>query len=250
MDDLKRYLQQQRERLDTEEPGEVVWEQVRQVLHPKKVKTIPLYIKWMAAACIVAMAGIAIYISIQNKTKDRTGTPVVAGNKHQHIDSNHKQAPTPEDIQPPVAVTTDKENKDPAITSSPLPKRKAPRPPAPVKKTTAPPAYGFEAVEASYASMLGIQLERLRNQPIYAENAEYFHSFKKEFVDLGNEEEQVKRRIKDNGMRDEDLDDLISIYQEKINVLKQLQFEINKMNNRVKQADPSINRQQPSYINL
>lgn len=247
MDDLKRYLEQHRSQLDTEEPGEMLWQNVRQRLHPKKAKTIPLYIKWVAAACILLIAGIAIYLLLQDKPGGKTNIPVAKDHNH----NNKHQPQQAEIVNPPVTVSPEKKEEEKAVVkTNPPVKKKDPQQRSVVKKKIAPPVYGFEEVEASYASMLDIQLERLRRQPIYAEDAGYFHSFKKQFSDLGNEEEQVKRRIKDNGMRDEYFDDLITIYQEKINVLKQLQFEINRMNNRVKQADPSINRQLPSYINL
>lgn len=248
MDDLKKYLEQHRAQLDTEEPGELVWQNVRQTLHPKKAKTIPLYIKWVAAACIVIIAGVAIYLLLQNKPGDKADTPVAGDQNH-----NHQQQPKQEEItNPVVTVSPEKkeEEKVAVVKTGSTSKKKNIQQPTPVKKKAPPLVYGFEEAEASYAGMVGIQLERLRRQPIYGEDAEYFHSFKKQFTELGNEEEQVKRRIKDNGMRDEYFDDLITIYQQKINVLKQLQFEINKMNNRVKQADPSINQQPPSYINL
>lgn len=250
MDEFKKYIAQHRAELDTEEPGEMPWKNIQQALHPKKAKTIPLYIKWVAAACIIIIAGIAIYLLIQTKAGAKTDIPVAEDHNHNH---NHQQQPKErESADTPVAVNPEKkeEEKVAMIKPGPATKKKEQPQRSVAKKKPAAPVYGFEEVEASYASMLGIQLERLRRQPIYAEDAEYFHSFKKQFTDLGNEEEQLKRRIKDNGMRDEYFDDLITIYQEKINVLKQLQFEINRMNNRVKQADPSINQQPPSYINL
>ncbi|HEX2628970.1 MAG TPA: hypothetical protein VHM26_08165 [Chitinophagaceae bacterium] len=247
MDEFKKYIEQHRAQLDTEEPGEMPWNNIKQVLHPGKTRIIPLYIRWVAAACIILIAGVAIYLLVQHKANNKTDIPVAEDHKH-----NHQQQPKQEEVVNAhvTVIPEKKEEKVAVVKNNPVNKRKGLPQPSIAKKKSAAPVYGFEEVEASYAGMLGIQLERLRRQPIYAEDGEYFHSFKKQFADLGNEEEQVKRRIKDNGMRDEYFDDLITIYQEKINVLKQLQFEINRMNNRVKQADPSINQQPPSYINL
>jgi hypothetical protein len=245
MDELKKYLHQQRSKLDTDEPGDMVWQNVKQALHPKKATTISLYIKWAAAACLILVAGATIYFLQKDTGKGKMDGPVVA-------DSNRSQPVTPN--QPgittsPGVVVPEKKIQPVIVKANPPIKKRKSLQPARAKKDP-PRMYGFEGVEASYASMLGIQLERLRTQPIYAEDADYFHSFKKQFADLSNEEESIKNRVRENGMRDDYLDQLISIYQKKINVLKQLQLEINKMNNRVKKADPSINQQTASYINL
>jgi hypothetical protein len=99
--------------------------------------------------------------------------------------------------------------------------------------------------------MVSLQLEKVKGTPIYAEDAEYFHVFKKQFHDLTNDEKVLKEETKKHGINDDIITRMINIYQEKIALLKQLQFEINKMNNRIKNSNSDIQKNQsPTYINL
>jgi hypothetical protein len=243
MDEVKKYFHQHRDQLDTDVPGEDNWQQIRRQLHPAApVKSLRLF-KWMVAASLVILAGSVVYLL----TKNNQQSPVITNTDTVHHHQSH-----PEIVHPklPVEKTVIAEKQQPVIALQKItPVKATPRKKAFVKKPPTP-VYGFEDIEANYTSMVNQQLERVRTLPIYAENAEYFHSFKKQFTDLSNDEEQLKQRIRQTGMADEYVDELIDIYQEKIGVLKRLRFEINKMNNRVRQADPGIQQQQPTYINL
>lgn len=257
MDELKKYLQNNRQHIDTDMPGEELWKGVKNRLHP--TARIPAFAKWMAAACLVLAIGTGVYffthpakdaLAVDITSKDTPAiTPV------EPLPSIVADAPKKE-MEPPSKSAGTEENDAPALrkgSSTPATSAASAKKTTPAKRRQriqAPaPLYGFERIEASYAAMLDMQLERVRTQPIYAEDPEYFHLFKKQFNDLANDEEHVKQQLK-QGYQEALLDELVTIYQRKITVLKQLQFEINKMNSKVKQTDAGIQLQNPSYINL
>jgi hypothetical protein len=233
MDELKKHIQLHRAELDTDEPAEMSWSSIKTTTQPVVHK---MYLRWVVAASLVLTIGAVAYFLPEKDTKEAISSLHVDHHWDIRVVTNKKDTST-------VVMTADKQT-DPVQRQDDMIKKKKRRIQAP------PPVYGFEGVEASYAAMLDLQRERLRKQPIYGENAAYFDLFKKQFATLAEEEEQVKQRVRKTGMQDEHLDELISIYQEKINVLKQLQFEINRINTRTKQADPNVNTRPPAYINL
>jgi hypothetical protein len=242
MDELKKYFYQQREQLDTDVPGEVNWQHIRRELHPAApVKSFPLF-KWAAAASLVILTSTAVYFL----TRDKQPVPVITASDSVH----HKEQPQAIQPKAPVEKIIIPEKRQPVVArQKPVKAVKTLKQKITIKKADTP-VYGFENIEASYTSMVDLQLERVRTQPIYAEDAGYFDSFKQQFARLAEDEEQVKKNVMQTGMADEYIDELINIYQEKISVLKRLRFEINKMNNRVRQTDPGVQQIQPSYINL
>ncbi|MGN6292781.1 MAG: hypothetical protein ACTHMV_08570 [Chitinophagaceae bacterium] len=247
MDELKKYLQNNRSHIDTDMPDDELWKGVKNTLHPPA--TIPLFVKWMAAACLVLAVGTGVYffthpaektLVIETFPKDTSSaiapSDTIADEKKKVEKQSLLQVAQEKE---PVIV----HKKKATLKNTVMASRQE-------KQTKPAPLYGFEGIEASYATMLDIQLERVRTQPIYAEDPGYFHLFKKQFADLAKDEEQVKQQLKLSPYDETLLDELITIYQRKISVLKQLQFEINKMNNKVKQSNAGLLQQKPSYIIL
>jgi hypothetical protein len=230
MDELKKHIQLHRTELDTDEPGEMNWSA------SGKTVVRNLYMRWAVAASLLLAIGALAYFFPEKRKEEPMSLLHVDHDWNLHVTAAKK------DTSAIVAITA--KQKKAIIRRADVVKKGKKR------TTTPPPMYGFEGIEASYAAMLDLQRERLRKQPIYGENADYFDLFKKQFVTLNREEEQVKQQVRKTGMQDTHLDELISIYQEKINVLKQLQLEINRINTRTKQSDPGINTRPPSYINL
>jgi hypothetical protein len=258
MDEFKKYLQANRDSLDTDEPGGDLWKGVKQTLHPPK--RIPLFWKQLAAACVLAAIATGSYFFLRPAADPSTDPVVIVKEEHpatEAIDTVHR-IPVPAREKDELAVVPQHIEKAPVVET--VAKRKK-QDLALSKKQTGAVAmrnpssesdslYGFESLEASYASMLDIQLEKLRTQPIYAESPEYFSFFKKEFNDLEKDEEKLKKLLIKSEDKVARLDELMLIYQQKISILKQLQFEINKVNNKVKQTDAGIQTQKPSYIHL
>jgi hypothetical protein len=264
MDDFKKYLNQHRDNLDTDIPGDHLWEKLRKELentkevgmNPAKGRVVPMVIRWAAAACVILLAGFGAYVLI---TQDNKKEDVAQSEAPAKVDTISKPIEKP---QPPVEIQEAQRSiamnepparkhekatvalQDLAVSNAEKQAEEAPR------KMADPMAKVFSDMEASYASMVSMQMEKIKGTPIYAEDANYFHVFKKQFQDLNNDEKLLKDETKKNGISDDIITRMINIYQEKITLLKQLQFEINKMNNRVKNSDTDVQKQTPTYINL
>ncbi|HEX8334387.1 MAG TPA: hypothetical protein VF622_17320 [Segetibacter sp.] len=263
MDEFKKYINQHRHQLDTDEPGDHLFDSIERRLNPSKPRVIPMFVKWAVAACIILLAGIAIYIFSSgglNKSQDIAKT-TPAGKIDSSSSSEIKKPIENEDpieeeqsskmlAQLPArkeSVNQDKPYRAETILNSQkeVIAKKAPA------QSTDPMLRAFNDMDKSYATMVSLQLEKVKGTPIYAEDAGYFHVFKKEFQDLTNDEKMLKEETKKNGINDDIINRMINIYQEKISLLKQLQFEINKMNNRMKNTSPEVQKKQsPTYINL
>jgi hypothetical protein len=220
-----------------------------------------MFVKWAVAACIILLAGIAVYMFNSDgldKSKDIATT-------------NAAGVPNPSsEAKKPIGNEDAIEEEQPAETLAQLPARKGPvskvksyntvttsnSPKESIAKkapaqSADPMLRAFNDMDKSYATMVSLQLEKVKGTPIYAEDAGYFHVFKKEFQDLTNDEKMLKEETKKHGINDDIINRMINIYQEKISLLKQLQFEINKMNNRLKNTSPEVQKKQsPTYINL
>ena len=62
MDELKKYIQQHTDQLDQDEPRVRVWQNIQHATAPvKKATTIVLITRWAAAACVLGLAGVAIW---------------------------------------------------------------------------------------------------------------------------------------------------------------------------------------------
>src|SRR5690349_12274208 len=68
MDELKKYLHDQRDKLDVEPaPSTAVWEQIQQQSTPGRKPVFSLTARWVAAASIIIVAGLAIILLKYNK---------------------------------------------------------------------------------------------------------------------------------------------------------------------------------------
>lgn len=259
MDELKKYINQNRDRLNIDEPGEEVWERIQKEFEPKKGLVIPMIIRWAAAACIILLAGFGAYFLIidkdnsrgigQNKPTEKVDTQKV---KESRPIQEEQSKIFEDDLAENVAEGRIKKRLKPGMTKELDEVAKVERP---VKATPSTPAVdpmskAFNEMQVGYASMVEIQLEKIKSTPIYAEDANYFHVFKKQFQDLNNDERLLKQETRKTGINDDIISRMINIYQEKITLLKQLQFEISKMNNRMKNSDSDEQTQSPTYINL
>jgi hypothetical protein len=261
MDEFKKYIKQHRQQLDTDEPRAHLFDSIEKRLNTSKPRVIPMFVKWAVAACIILLAGIAVYMFSSDGL-----------DKNQHIakTTNVGNTDSSSELKKPIENEAPEKVERPTEELAKLPARKqslsnaqsySAEPAsnaakerivknAPVQPTD-PMLRAFNDMDKSYATMVSLQLEKVKGTPIYAEDAGYFHVFKKEFQDLTNDEKMLKEETKKNGINDDIINRMINIYQEKISLLKQLQFEINKMNNRIKNTNPEDQKKQsPTYINL
>ena len=236
MDEVKKYLQQNREELDSEIPSDAVWEKLECGMYPAvKVVQLKKAGAWIAAATVLLVAGCLYYFLYA----DSDPVPKQLAGKNDSGGLITKQAsPAVKPVDSLVAIVTMPIKKNKIVSSGGgivAQKKKV---------------YGYEDLEAGYKEIVDIQLASLRKQPIYGRDGNYFAYFREQIRELGDEEKKAKQRIRLEGVQSTGLDELITILQRKLTLLKQLQFEINKMNNRMQQQDASIQHQKPSYINL
>ena len=251
MDEFKKYLLENRDKLDVENaPSSQVWQHIQQKSSVPKRPVISMTVKWVVAASIVLAAGTGAWFYLHNPSKQETvsvaptqkrGTP--GKEKEQNTDPVKEQPLQPKENN--IAITNEKRNSKELASNvkpSPKPKKKSLNA-APEEMTS------FTALEKNYSTIISTQLRKLESTPIYAEKPDYFHVFKKQWYDLEKDEQGMKQEITRAGFTDEMLEQLITLYQQKLILLKELQAEINKMNNTVKHY-PSLNKSKPSYLKM
>lgn len=250
MDEFKKYLFDHRDELDHEKPPHPqVWKHIQRETQVIKKPVLPLIVKWMAAAAILAAVSILIYQLQRPAKPDGTQLAVTDPPKQDSspvvnspADAGKPSTPVTEtSIQELPGNKTIKE-KTPAPITGRIAKKERP-----VKKSN--PVSPLQAVEDNYATIINYQLQKLETTPIYAESPGYFHVFKKQWLDLERDEKKVKQDVKLYGLNNMVVDKLIQLYQQKLWLLKELQSEINKMNVRAKQH-PDIQRTNPAYLKL
>lgn len=244
MDELKKYLQNHPGGLDLDEPRPQVWQNIRQELGTaKKTNVVMLVTRWAAAACVLALAGIGAWYMISDKeTVKQPETAVVGNGTTPTTTLPGKQ----DSIQPQIPV------EEPAITAQLQTASKNNRMVVtkPAAKTGAVDAGMLNEIESSFTQVINLQRARVSTMPMYAETPEYFDDFKVQIKSMERDEKNIKSEISRRGMNDVLLDQLINLYQQKLNVLKQLQIEMNKTNNRFKQNRGPVDSTRTYFLNI
>lgn len=244
MDELKKYLQSRADELDLDEPRPRVWQNIRQeVSGVKKTNVVMLVTRWAAAACVLALAGIGVWYMANDQ--DITTTPGTT------IAQNPKETPG---TKPPVQVSPDAVNRQ-AEANSTVEVTAVPKinHTATAKTNTAINKTDLRMlteIESSFTQVINLQRARVSTMPMYAETPEYFDDFKVQIKAMEKDEKSIKAEISKRGLNDALLDQLINLYQQKLNVLKQLQIEMNKTNNRYKQSRGPVDTAQTYFLNI
>ena len=105
-------------------------------------------------------------------------------------------------------------------------------------------------VENSFKQVINLQRNRVGSIPMFAESADYFADFKIQIGQLEQDEKKIKADIVKRGLTDDLLNQIINIYQIKLSTLKQLQIEMNKINNRYKQNRGPVDSVKTYFINI
>lgn len=243
MDRFKDYIQQNADRLDIDEPRELVWENIQQRMQPAKVRPLVVYMRWAAAACVITLAGLAIWMWPKDNQRLAYTTP-----KEEQTTKTAEttEASKTEDPEEAIAIAPSTKHDKTADVKKKTPLVK--------NKTTEANSTGADDenvmlhnMEFGFTQVIDMKLEKIRTTPLLSVDAEYFDVFKKQFYQLDQDEKAVKKKMISEGTTDEALEQLINIYQQKINVLKQLQNEINKTN---KYRKPHPANVLPEYMNI
>ncbi len=237
MDELKKYLHNHAEDLNLDEPGPQVWQNIQRETQPvKKASVVIMVTRWAAAACILALAGIGVWHMMGNKQ-----------NAPAEAIAKTATATQPVQLQP--------EQKEP-VTEKAIPENTIAKAEPRTKNKTGQPVDTDDRrvllhnVESSFTQVINLQRERVSSTPMFAETPEYFNDFKIQIRQMEKDEKVIKSDIAKRGMTDELLDQLINLYQQKLNTLKQLQIEMNKTNNRFKQNRGPVDPTKTYFLNL
>jgi hypothetical protein len=233
MDEFKKYIQNHAEDLNLDEPGEQVWNTILRETQPvKKLGTLTMVTRFAAAACILALAGIGVWHLFAGKNDTKT----------QPFANIEKAKPQPVKTEPVTIVKAEPafvaeiKNQKPKTKNQPL---------------NNPEALAvLNNIESSFTQVINLQRERISSTPMYAETPKYFNDFKIQIRQVEKDEKVIKSDIARRGMTDVLLDQLINLYQQKLNTLKQLQIEMNKTNNRYKQNRGPVDSTKTYFLNL
>lgn len=245
MDKLKYYLLRHRSDLDVDRPPSDTWEYP---LSPERPKSSRRVVWYMAAACVTVLAGTGLWLV----TRSDKGPADMA--KRGTIVK--ERAPEKDSIESPSLRKEKTPDKDLAKNAS-TPKGVLRHNPRPLKREAPADAIdgtdsigAIDAIDRSYSSLIHYQLTKLRSTPLYAESGSYFSFYIQQFKQMDQDEQQVRNDIKTYGLTSEFLEQLINVYQQKLNMLKNLETEINKMNNKVREKAAPSTKTEVYYLDI
>lgn len=220
MDKLKQHLRAHREQLDIDEPGDAVWLNV-EAAAPVVKKLSPVALLYRYAAVLLVAAGLSIGIllllpnraSIKNADAFAFVMPALPGN-------NKKQQP----ILPSTGPVT-----QPASEKKSLAKNKKP--------ARIDPYELLGSFSNNYTQLVKLQLKSIRATPVWGEEPGYFNDFKSSLEQMDADEAALRKIIKRDGLDEHLLEQVIHIYQQKLDLLKTLKSEIGKVNGSSKPAN-------------
>ncbi len=230
MDKLKRYLQQQNTEMDVDTPRDFVLQNVLKQ-SAKKQTNKGLFIKYAAAAAVLAILILSVKWMMNSASTSVDPAPLAEL-------KIHKQA-----RQDSAVNTIETTNLNSGDKPDQLKKH-------PVNDQSSDAYQMIKALGRNYAEVVKLQLNSIRNTPLYAENPEYFDGFKTELGKMDALEIALRKSIKKNGPGDVQLEQLINVYQRKLDLLKSLRMEIGKMNERVKQFEISVDSSKTYYLDI
>lgn len=261
MDEFKKYLKENQEQFNADEPSPLIWDKVQERMKTldesttgklgsaAKIYSIRKLVQWSAAACLLGLAGMGIWYLMNDQSVVKPAQePVVINNEAEPI-------PTPSNsttVEIPI-VSTLEETKASVKSTSTTRFAKASKPSAKSYNQTSSNENAINALanmESGFTQVINLQKGKISTTPMYAESASYFNEFKAQMNQLEQEEKQIKKEISKKGLTDQQLDQLINLYQYKLTVLKQLQLEMNKTNNRYKQNRGPVDSTRAYFINI
>ncbi len=243
MDELKRYLQNNKEALDQDTPDPRVWQNIRlQNLAEKKPATIRLFTRWAIAACITLLTGtIAWLVLFESSGK----SPVTVARKEGSLSS-----PVTEKVAEKITPAPEKPlivKKETAVREKPV--RQLPKKELAIESPNNSAVF-LSQLENSFTQVINLQRDRVKSIPMFTETPAYFNDFKLQLHQMDKDEKAIKSTIARRGMNDDLLDQLINLYQQKLTILKQLQLEMNKTNNRFKQNSSPADSTKTYFLNI
>jgi hypothetical protein len=246
MDEFKKYIQNHAEELDLDEPRPQVWQNIqRESAAVKKPSVVMMVTRWAAAACLITLAGIGAWSVFSSKKPAHTEVAIAAPVKK--IDT-----PAQTTTMPAEEIIPETKQPEQLAKVKTIPEQQHQRNTARNKRPANSDAAwaSLQNMETSFTQVINLQRDRISSMPMYAESPEYFDDFKIQIKQMERDEKVIKSDIAKRGMSDQLLDQLINLYQQKLNTLKQLQIEMNKTNNRYKQNRAPVDPVKTYFLNL
>jgi hypothetical protein len=235
MDEFKKYLQQHRNGMDEDVPSGVLLQRIHASSAAiKKSRLRVMIFRIAAAACLLVFITVGARW-IWNK-KDIT--PLI---------TNEKLHTTKNSDAPLLAETN---TTNPVQTDTIINSSESMVPGNNAKKKELLPVQLLQSFSYNYTQLVNLQLKNIRHTPVYGETGNYFNDFKHNLQQMDADEVQIKINITRLGLNDILLEQLINVYQQKISLLKDLQHEIGKLNNRVKENQLPTDSVHIHYINI
>jgi hypothetical protein len=255
MDEFKKYIQNNKEQLDEDMPSPGVWNNIEQGITPVK-HSVPVVtmIRWAAAACVIALAGIGSWYLLTSQKPSVIAPSTIAKTIAKPSTTLPNTVDTSAINQPiknnePIILAGNTNKKQPSsidkINAASVKTNSAVKP-------TNDPAYTalLNNVEASFTQVINLQKARISTYPMFAESADYFKDFNIQIKQMEKEEKNIKSTISRRGISNDLLDQLINLYQQKLTILKQLQLEMNKTNNRFKQNRGPVDTTRTYFLSI
>lgn len=239
MDDLKKYLQQHKDEMDADAPSNDLLRRIQlHTIPQKKNKLYPVLVRIAAAACILAVVGLGIKWLFEKKDAKVDIVKAPFSTPAQNTPATLPNNIGPDTFKNLIAITA---NQRTAVihTTKNIGQKKL-----------SEPYQLMQSFEYNYLQLVKLQLKNIRSTPVYGETPDYFNDFKQTLHQIDNDEVSIKYNIKTNGLNDVLLEQLINVYQQKINLLKNLQQEMNKINNKVKENGSPADSVKSHFINI
>lgn len=240
---LKKYVTENKDKLNIEAPDVKSWERISKAIAIGRQQYVPRIKKgmlYLSAACIIVIISLGVlrYISQRNNEHDipykQSITNNYPANDTTNAETTKKEASiTPSLAGKPLGQTSDEKNT--VIASTAVKKQKT---------KLLPPM--IVQIERDYDKLITGQIKYTKSLAIYGESAGYFQQFMNDFKALEKQEKELRTSIAENGLQENSIDDLITINQLKLTILKKLQMEINKTSNRNKNVTDTV----PTYLSL
>ncbi|MFP5040720.1 hypothetical protein [Parasediminibacterium sp. JCM 36343] len=249
MDEFKKYIQQKASEMDVDEPSGRVWEQIAKQTSKPKARVFSMAARWAVAACVIFLAGIGFLLLQGGKE-----TPIAKIARP--VKKEIKAITAPRIDSPTIAtIVPQKEKAIEAIatTRKLLPSSHNNNKAKLKPQTKAADNTGLaelENIESSFTQFINLQKARVNTMPLNAESPAFFVEFSQQMHRMEKDEVTVKKEIKKHGINNELLGQLINVYQQKLNVLKQLQNEMQKTNNRYKQGRSPVDPSKIYFLNI
>jgi hypothetical protein len=242
MDSLKEHIQKNKSSLDTNTPSNKVWNAIEASVTNKSATIISFHtFKIAVASCCIALCGVAIwYVQLPKQGN------IVA--KKKIIDTAKIQQPVTSLKQETELAFNNATKNDGQPALRKISKSSVPQNNKPGLNSNEEDI--LHSLNTSFISIINFQREKINNTPLYTEGPAYFKDFSVHFKQMEKDENEIKKQIVSQGLRNELLNQLINIYQQKLNVLKSLQIEINKTNSRYLQNKPTVDSTKTTFINI